>query len=123
MSQENLEVLVEEIAAHIPKGQLPDSITVNSGEDLIKAIKYFVNKPYKPTTVCYHEYEIEVIQEKNSFSYRKQFDYLHPHFSYRVWDCEHDRYVYGHKNFESKDSAIVNAKNVIDEVREELYHG
>ena len=110
MSQENLEGLIEKIATHIPKGKLPDSITVDSGEDLIEAIRYFVNKPYNPTTVCYHEYEIEVIQEENSFSYR-------------LWDCEHDPYVYGHKNFKSKDSAIVNAKDVIDEVREELYHG
>jgi len=102
MSQENLEGLIEKIATHIPKGQLPDSITVNSGEDLIKAIKYFVNKSYRPTTVSYHEYEIEVLQEVNSFSYR-------------IWDCEYERYVYGHKNFKSKDSAIAHAKNVIEE--------
>ena len=28
----------------IPKGQLPDNLTVDTGEDLIEAIKFFVNK-------------------------------------------------------------------------------
>ena len=29
---------------NVPKGQLPDNITVNTGEDLIEAIKYYMNK-------------------------------------------------------------------------------
>ena len=40
-----------------------------------KAIKYFVNKPYKPTSVCYHEYEIEVIQEENEPNLKVQIRY------------------------------------------------
>ena len=29
---------------NVPKGQLPDNITVDTGEDLIEAIKYYMNK-------------------------------------------------------------------------------
>lgn len=29
---------------NVPKGQLPDNITVDTGEDLIEAVKYYMNK-------------------------------------------------------------------------------
>ena len=29
---------------NVPKGQLPDNITVDTGEDLIEAVKYYLNK-------------------------------------------------------------------------------
>lgn len=29
---------------NVPKGQLPDNITVDTGEDLIEAVKYYINK-------------------------------------------------------------------------------
>jgi hypothetical protein len=112
--------LVDELSTIIPKGEFADNITVNSKEDLIETIRYFINKAYLIKTIEYQEYEIEVLrgpiiehEEKGS-----QISY-----QYQIWDCEYDRYVYGHKKFLSEDLAIENAKEVIDDVREELYHG
>lgn len=111
---------IDELSTIIPKGKLPDNRTINCKQELIDTIRYFINKAYLIKTIEYHEYEIEVLrgpiiqhEEKGS-----QISY-----QYQIWDCEYDRYVYGHKKFLSEDLAIENAKEVINDVREELYHG
>lgn len=107
--------LIDKLSTIIPKGEFPDNITVNSKEDLIEAIRYFVNKAYLTTTVHYHKYEIEVFKQefpsKISYGFPSKISY-----GYQIFDCENDRYVYCHKYFESKDLAIENAKEVINGV-------
>ena len=44
MNLDKLQGLINELSTHIPKGQLPDSITVDTGEDLIEVVKYFARK-------------------------------------------------------------------------------
>ena len=190
---------------NVPKGQLPDNITVDTGEDLIEAVKYYINKDrysylkrgQKPVdkkdwvkhsygipvskskslrlyiydkpkeekirdleskvwklqdeltdlqktvveqrqkileltspttyprytqdavkTVEYHEYEIEV------FCIDKYVSLDIPSkYSYKIWDCEYDKYVYQGSKFDSIDKAVTDAKSVIEETREEIHYG
>lgn len=183
---------------NVPKGQLPDNITVDTGEDLIEAVKYYMNKDrysylkrgQKPVdkkdwvkhsfgipvsksktlrlyiydelkeenirdleskvwklqdeltdlqktvieqrqkileltsatadavkTVEYHEYEIEVFCTDKYVSLD-----IPSKYSYKIWDCEYDRYVYQSGEFDSIDKAVADAKSVIEETREELYY-
>jgi uncharacterized coiled-coil protein SlyX len=69
-------------------------------------------------TVEYHEYEIEVFCTDKYVSLD-----IPSKYSYKIWDCEYDRYVYQSGEFDSIDKAVADAKSVIEETREELYYG
>ena len=58
-------------------------------------------------TVEYHEYEIEI-----------DYSYMRAKYNYKIWDCQHDKYVYDTKWEWSKiNEAIADAKYVIDVAR------
>jgi len=69
-------------------------------------------------TVEYHEYEIEV------FCIDKYVSLDIPsRYSYKLWNCEYDRYVYQSGEFDSINKAVADAKFVIEETREEMHYG
>ena len=68
-------------------------------------------------TVEYHEYEIEVFCTDKYVSLD-----IPSKYSYKLWNCEYDRYVYQSDEFDSIDKAGADAKFVIEETREEKYY-
>ena len=69
-------------------------------------------------TVEYYEYEIEVFCTDKYVSLD-----IPSKYSYKLWNCEYDRYVYQSGEFDSINKAVADAKFVIEETREELYYG
>ena len=107
---------------NVPKGQLPDNITVDTGEDLIEAVKYYMNKdrysylkrgqkPVDKKDWVKHSYGIPVSKSKSLrlYIYDEPKEEKIRDLQRRIWELQE----------ELKDSLLKNARQR-QEVQDEL---